>query len=169
MVDLENINEVLEGEIRAERSMLSEYEVRVEKTMEELALLQTELEENKSASQEQMGRLRNQLKETEEELYVVHLKAQKHHDESEKRSRMSEISISSRGGETRRMMQEEIDNGSSGNGFIKKQHTPSHFSQNVVNPGTSFYKTLDMMNGLLGDLDVKMNKLKAERKALAIN
>lgn len=44
MVDLENINEVLEGEIRAERSMLSEYEVRVEKTMEELALLQTELE-----------------------------------------------------------------------------------------------------------------------------
>ena len=88
-MDLENINEVLEGEIRAERSMLSEYEVRVEKTMEELALLQTELEENKSASQEQMGRLRNQLKETEEELYVVHLKAQKHHDESEKRSRMS--------------------------------------------------------------------------------
>lgn len=65
MVDLENINEVLEGEIRAERSMLNEYEMRVEKTMEELALLQTELEENKSSNQEQMGRLKNQLKETE--------------------------------------------------------------------------------------------------------
>jgi hypothetical protein len=33
--------------------------------MEELAMLQTELEENKSASQEQIARLRGQLKETE--------------------------------------------------------------------------------------------------------
>ena len=52
---------------------------------------------------------------------------------------------------------------------MKKQHTPSHFSQNTINPGASFYKTLDLMNNLMGDLDSKMNKLKAERKALAIN
>lgn len=29
-----------------------------------------------------MTRLKNQLKETEEELYVLHLKHQKHNDES---------------------------------------------------------------------------------------
>lgn len=34
--------------------------------MEELALLQIELEESKSSNQEQMARLKNQLKETEE-------------------------------------------------------------------------------------------------------
>jgi len=33
--------------------------------MEELALLQIELEENKSSNQEQTTRLKNQLKETE--------------------------------------------------------------------------------------------------------
>lgn len=44
--------------------MLSEYEQRVEKTMEELALLQLELEENKESNQEQIARLKGQLKET---------------------------------------------------------------------------------------------------------
>ena len=48
---MENINETLESENRAANTMLSEYETRVEKTMEELALLQMELEENKSTNQ----------------------------------------------------------------------------------------------------------------------
>lgn len=48
---MENNNETLESENRASKMMLAEYEHRVEKTMEELALLQTEMEENKSASQ----------------------------------------------------------------------------------------------------------------------
>ena len=62
--------------------MLSEYEQRVEKTMEELALLQLELEENKESNQEQVARLKSQLKETEDELMVLHIKHQKHNDES---------------------------------------------------------------------------------------
>jgi len=62
VVDLENINESLESENRASKMMLSEYEHRVEKTMEELAMLQTELEEKTSTSEEQIARLRNQLK-----------------------------------------------------------------------------------------------------------
>jgi FtsZ-binding cell division protein ZapB len=42
--------------------MLNEYEQRVEKTMEELALLQIELEESKESNQEQVARLKGQLK-----------------------------------------------------------------------------------------------------------
>jgi len=43
-----------------------------------------------------VARLRNQLKETEEELYVIHLKHQRHNDESEhRRSRLSSASFSS--------------------------------------------------------------------------
>lgn len=103
VVDLENINESLEGENRASKMMLSEYEHRVEKTMEELAMLQTELEEKTSTSEEQIARLRNQLKETEEELYVVHLKHQKHNDESEhRRSRISSMSNSVKDNDTPR-------------------------------------------------------------------
>jgi FtsZ-binding cell division protein ZapB len=76
--------------------MLSDYEQRVEKTMEELALLQLELEESKESNQEQVARLRGQLKETEDELMVLHIKHQKYNDESEhRRSRLSSASFSS--------------------------------------------------------------------------
>lgn len=40
--------------------------------MEELALLQIQMEESTESSQEQIARLRAQLKETEDELYVLH-------------------------------------------------------------------------------------------------
>lgn len=64
--------------------------------MEELALLQLELEENKESNQEQIARLKSQLKETEDELMVIHIKHQKHNDESEhRRSRLSSASFSS--------------------------------------------------------------------------
>lgn len=64
--------------------------------MEELALLQLELEENKESNQEQIARLKTQLKETEDELMVIHIKHQKHNDESEhRRSRLSSASFSS--------------------------------------------------------------------------
>ena len=60
--------------------MLEEYERRVEKTMEELAFVQMELEESKENNQEQVIKLKTQLRETEEELYNVCRKHQKHND-----------------------------------------------------------------------------------------
>lgn len=48
--------------------------------MEELALLQLELQEIKENNQEQVARLKSQLKETEDELMVIHIKHQKHND-----------------------------------------------------------------------------------------
>jgi hypothetical protein len=35
-------------------------------------------------------------------------------------------------------------------------------------PPGSFHKTIDVMTGLLGDLDTKMSKLRNERKTLVI-
>lgn len=58
--------------MRSTKSMLTEYESRTEKTMEELAVLQIQLEETKSNNQEQISVMLSQLKETEDELFALH-------------------------------------------------------------------------------------------------
>ena len=62
--------------------------------MEELALLQVQLEETTESKQEQVARLRSQLKETEDELYALH--HMKHKKESSLEVEHKENSIESR-------------------------------------------------------------------------
>lgn len=64
--------------------MLEEYECRTERTMEELALVKFEVEETNESNKELVARLRNQLKETEEELYAMHQIKEKKEEEKEK-------------------------------------------------------------------------------------
>jgi hypothetical protein len=52
--------------------------------MEELALVKFEVEETNESNKEMVARLRNQLKETEEELYAMHQIKEKKEEKEEK-------------------------------------------------------------------------------------
>ena len=110
----------------------------------------------------------------------MHLKHQKHNDESEhRRSRMSSMSNSVKGGDTPREshVRESIVQ-------LPMASTISHNQENMnsnINgkgvsyldfkrkPPGNFHKTLEMMSSLIGDLDGKMLKLRNERKTLVIS
>lgn len=70
-IDIENENDVLSQRNRGLEAIVSDYESKINQTLEQLALVQTELDENKTTKQEEFERLREQLKETKEELMAV--------------------------------------------------------------------------------------------------
>ncbi|KAL4512581.1 hypothetical protein ABPG72_020418 [Tetrahymena utriculariae] len=76
-VDLENDNEILISQNRMFEAMVADLEARIDQSLEELALVQTELEDNKNNSQEHIERLKQQLQETEQELFAVQVQNQK--------------------------------------------------------------------------------------------
>jgi hypothetical protein len=53
-------------QLRATKARLTEYESQIEKTMEELAFAQLEVEETNESNKETVARLKGQLKEAEE-------------------------------------------------------------------------------------------------------
>ena len=59
-------------QLRATKARLTEYESQIEKTMEELAFAQLEVEETNESNKETVARLKGQLKEAEEQLYALH-------------------------------------------------------------------------------------------------
>lgn len=145
--------------------MLSEYEQRVEKTMEELALLQLELEENKESNQEQVARLKNQLKETEDELMVLNLKHKKHNDESEhRRSRLSSASFSSQEEMTPNRSSDLEEDPKTDQQMIGANLNPMGGMDFKRNKETSFQNTISLVSNLINELDNRARKLRAKKK-----
>lgn len=137
--------------------------------MEELALLQLELEENKESNQEQIARLKTQLKETEDELMVIHIKHQKHNDESEhRRSRLSSASFSSQEELTPRQSdfpEETTDQQAVGLNLNLNTVPGMDFKRNKE---ASFQNTITLVSNLINELDTRARKIRAKKKIAAL-
>ena len=70
VVGLELENEDFEKQLRVSESIIVDLEQKLDTSLEELALLQSELEEIKTHSQEQVERLKQQVEETNLELQI---------------------------------------------------------------------------------------------------
>ena len=70
VVNLEMENENFENSLRMSESIIMDLEQKLDTSLEEVALLQSELEEIKNHSQEQIERLKQQVEETNLELQI---------------------------------------------------------------------------------------------------
>lgn len=71
IIELENQNEKLVNENRESSIIISDLENKMNETLEQLALVQTQLEINQNQSEIQVERLKQLLRETEDELRIV--------------------------------------------------------------------------------------------------
>ena len=101
---------------------------------------------------------------------MLHLKHQKHNDESEhRRSRLSSASFSSQEDISKFISPSEpIDESS----MIKAQDSQI---KNYINmdfkrtkESVSFHKTITLVTGLIGELEMKQRKIKARKKVAAV-
>jgi hypothetical protein len=101
---------------------------------------------------------------------VLHLKHQKHNDESEhRRSRLSSASFSSQDDISKLISPSEAMDESS---VIKAQDSQI---KNYINmdfkrnkESVSFQKTITLVTGLIGELEMKQRKIKARKKVAAV-
>jgi hypothetical protein len=101
---------------------------------------------------------------------VLHLKHQKHNDESEhRRSRLSSASFSSQDDISKLISPSEAMDESS---VIKAQDSQI---KNYINmdfkrnkEAVSFQKTITLVTGLIGELEMKQRKIKARKKVAAV-
>jgi len=66
--------EELENQYREAEVIIEDLESKIDKTLEKLAIVQSELEENKCQSEEELERLKQQLKDTESEVFAYQKK-----------------------------------------------------------------------------------------------
>lgn len=101
---------------------------------------------------------------------MLHLKHQKHNDESEhRRSRLSSASFSSQDDISKLISPSEAMDESS---VIKAQDSQI---KNYINmdfkrnkEAVSFQKTITLVTGLIGELEMKQRKIKARKKVAAV-
>ena len=101
---------------------------------------------------------------------MLHLKHQKHNDESEhRRSRLSSASFSSQDDISKLISPSEAMDESS---VIKaqdsqiKNYINIDFKRNTE--AVSFQKTITLVTGLIGELEMKQRKIKARKKVAAV-
>lgn len=103
------------------------------------------------------------MKETEEELYVLHLKHKKHNDDSfQRRSRLSSASMSSSQDDFSRIL---------GNGDMDPNNDSN--LNNILNmdfkrnKDASFSKTISLVKNLISEIDEKAKKIKSKKRISA--
>jgi hypothetical protein len=144
VVELENNQDVLEQEVRCGKCMLEEYEQRVQHTLEELAMVQTECEQARETTQEQVQRLNAQLRDTQDELLALQQKKKRHREEEELRMSRLSVDCSSRLALSRLELNAEDS--------LSRARPPEK--------GHSFRESLALVNDMISSLEGQFKKTK---------
>ena len=107
--------------------------------------------------------MKSQLRETEDELSVIHLKHQRHHEESEQRRSRLSSSLSSQEDLSSRQL--EIEEPKPLELLDNNFNLSMDFKRNKE---VSFQNTISLVSNLINELDSRARKLRVKKKSTAL-